>query len=95
MGELQKLPGLGPKSERQLNAVGIHTVADLQRIGPVQAFLLLQRQKPPPSMNFLYALVGALENRHWQDIARERKTELLAQLAAASEQGTGDDPEIE
>jgi len=81
MGELSKLKGLGPKSERCLNEIGIHTVAELKAIGPMEAFVRLCNEGHiKPSLNFLYALVGALEDRSWQEIARNEKTQLLLEL---------------
>ncbi len=79
MGELARLQGLGPASEKALNAIGIHSRADLEAIGPVQAFLRL-RARGRVSLNFLYAMVGALEGRHWADIARGEKDRLLLEL---------------
>ncbi len=81
MGELSKLKGLGPKSERCLNEIGIHTVAELKAIGPIEAFVRLCNEGHiKPSLNFLYALVGALEDRSWQEVARNDKTRLLLEL---------------
>jgi len=81
MGELSQLKGLGPKSEQWLNEVGIHTQDDLARVGPVRAFLRLQQARNmQPSLNFLYAMVGALENEHWIDIAKTEKGRLLLEL---------------
>jgi DNA transformation protein len=28
----------------------------------------------------LYALIGAIEGRHWQEVKRERRTEILLRL---------------
>ena len=81
MGELSKLKGLGPKSERCLNEIGIKTKADLEKTGPVRAFLKLRKEcRTKPSLNFLYAMVGALEERHWADIAKSEKGRLLMEL---------------
>lgn len=81
MGELCKLKGLGPKSERCLNEIGIYTEAQLRDIGPVNAFMKLKNEcSIKPSMNFLYAMVGALENKHWAKIAKEEKGRLLFEL---------------
>jgi len=56
---------LGPKSEKQLNGVGIFTRSDLKQIGPVNAFIKLSNASDfKPSLNFLYAMVGALEDKH-------------------------------
>jgi len=81
MGELSKLKGLGPKSEVWLNEVGIHTREDLANIGAVRAFIKLKREcSMRPSLNFLYAMVGALEDEHWVNIAKKEKGRLLLEL---------------
>lgn len=81
MGELSKLKGLGPKSEKCLNEIGIHTKAQLKEIGAVRAFIKLRKEcSTKPSLNFLYAMVGALENTHWASIAKSEKARLLFEL---------------
>ncbi|MEM7360579.1 MAG: TfoX/Sxy family protein [Pseudomonadota bacterium] len=66
---LRELKGLGPKSEKQLAEIGIHTPEQLVEVGAIEAFQRLIQQAEDigsnrPSLNFLYALVGALEDRH-------------------------------
>ncbi|MDX1453063.1 MAG: TfoX/Sxy family protein [Oleiphilaceae bacterium] len=86
MGELSKLKGLGPKSEQQLNAIGIHTEAQLRELGAVGAFMRLREQGGfKPSLNFLYALVGALNDQHWIDVAQQERERLLADLEGYEE----------
>ena len=86
MGELRKLKGLGPKSERCLNEIGIKTKSDLESIGPIRAFLRLREESSTkPNLNFLYAMVGALEGRHWADIAKSEKGRLLMELEGYQE----------
>ena len=86
MGELSKLKGLGQKSEQWLNGVGIHTREQLHELGAVRAFIWLRREcSTKPSRNLLYAMVGALENEHWTDIAREEKVRLLMELEGHQE----------
>lgn len=81
MGELSKLKGLGPKSEQCLNAIGIYSHEDLAQQGAVRVFVRLQQEGDiKPSLNFLYALVGALEDKPWNQIAREEKDRLLTEL---------------
>jgi DNA transformation protein len=81
MGELSKLKGLGQKSEKSLSEIGINTKADLETIGPVRAFIKLKKEcSIKPSLNFLYAMVGALENEHWANIAKSEKGRLLMEL---------------
>ena len=81
MGELSKLKGIGPKSEKCLNEIGIYTKKDLKEIGAVKAFIKLKKEcSIKPSLNFLYAMVGALENEHWADIAKSERERLLVEL---------------
>lgn len=81
MGELSKLNGLGPKSEKSLNEIGIFTKDQLQEIGPVRVYIkLLKECNTWPSLNFLYALVGAIEGEHWVKIAKTEKERLLTEL---------------
>lgn len=81
MGELSKLKGLGPKSEEYLNEIGIYSKAQLQKIGAVRAFIKLTKEcGNKPSLNFLYAMVGALEGEHWTKIAKHDKERLLLEL---------------
>ena len=44
--ELESLKNLGPVSSRQLQAVGIETIEQLETMGPVQAFQLVANQFP-------------------------------------------------
>ncbi len=81
MAKLSTLKGLGSKSEKCLNEIGIYTKEDLEEIGAINAFIKLKKEcSVKPSLNFLYAMVGALENKHWADIAKSEKTRLLVEL---------------
>jgi len=78
---LRKLKGLGPKTEKYLNEIGIYTKENLAEIGAVNAFINLQKEGHiKPSLNFLYAMVGALENEHWMKIAKSERERLLMEL---------------
>lgn len=78
---LSQLKGLGPKSEKWLNEIGIFTKADLEKIGVVKTYIKLQKGcSTKPSMNFLYAMVGALENEHWAKIAKSERERLLMEI---------------
>jgi DNA transformation protein len=79
---IRDLRNLGPKSERMLRAIGIHSAAALRRQGAVRAYAELRRVGPAPSLNMLWALAGALdpwpEGTHWRTIARgEARLSLL------------------
>lgn len=83
---IRDLRGLGPKSEEQLRKIGIDTPEALRAIGAVAAFIALnEKSMPRPSLNFLYALVGAIENRDWREVAREDRDRLFAELEGRKE----------
>ena len=79
--QLRQLKGLGPQSEKWLIEVGITSPQVLRDLGPVRAYIrLMQDGSNKPSLNFLYALVGAVEDKHWQEIAHKEKGRLLIEL---------------
>lgn len=81
MEKLTDLAGLGPKSEAWLIEVGIKTPDDLKAIGAIRAFIKLKKEcSVKPSLNFLYALVAAVEGKHWIKVARSDKGRLLMEL---------------
>lgn len=69
---------IGPKSAALLRDVGIETTAELRRVGAVMAFKILQHRFGRARVNllFLYAMEGALQDRHWNSFSREEKTAL-------------------
>jgi DNA transformation protein len=83
VGELRNL---GEVSAAWLKQAGINTFADLQALGAIRAYLLVQALGVKPSLNLLYALEAALHGSHWLEVKREQKTALLARLAAIKEQ---------
>jgi DNA transformation protein and related proteins len=82
--QLSALPGLGPKSTAMLRAAGIHTVADLQALGSVAAYVAVKRVTPHATLNLLWALEGALTGMGWQQVAAEHRTGLLLALEHVS-----------
>ena len=78
--DIALLPNLGPKSQQMLARAGIHTLADLQRMGAVAAYLRVKRHGGNVSLNLLWALEGAISGLHWQDVARDHRTSLLLAL---------------
>ncbi len=78
-----KIRNVGPKSAAWLRQVGVRTIEDLARIGPVEAFLKVKRAGFRPSLNLLYSMAGALADCHWTDLPDARKQELLAAFESA------------
>ena len=85
MNELEPLPGLGPVSAQWLVQIGIRSHRDLVNMGALAAYLKLKRSGVNTGLNMLYALVGAVERRHWTDVAKTEKTRLLNELKAVQE----------
>jgi hypothetical protein len=79
-----KLRNIGPKSAAWLRQVGLRTEEDLVAAGPVDAFMRVRRAGFKPSLNMLYALEGALQDCHWQEVPEARRTELVAAVEAAT-----------
>ena len=77
-----KIRNVGPKSAAWLRQVGVRTQEDLQRLGPVEAFMKVKRAGFRPSLNLLYALEGAILDCHWQDIPEARRAEIIADAEA-------------
>ncbi|QEL55779.1 TfoX/Sxy family protein [Chromobacterium paludis] len=86
-GPIASLRGLGPQSSRMLAAAGIASLAQLQELGAVGAYLRVRAAWPGASLNLLWALEGALTGRDWRAVAREERTRLLLELDVRSEQG--------
>lgn len=74
------LKGLGPRSVEHLAMIGIHSVEELLARDPFEVYAQLKATIPGMSLNALYALIGAVEDRNWQDIKRERRGEILMRL---------------
>ncbi len=73
---VHKLKNFGPKSHAWLDEIGIHTVADIERVGVVEIYRQLQARGRPVSANLLYALQGARLGIHWTDVPLEMRAEL-------------------
>lgn len=78
-----KIRNIGPKSAAWLRQVGIRTIDDLRREGPVDTFLKVKRAGFRPSLNLLYSMEGALVDCHWTDLSDERKQQLISDYESA------------
>jgi DNA transformation protein len=74
------LPNLGPKSQEMLSRSGIHSEAQLRKLGAVAAYVQVLQTQPKASLNLLWALEGALTGLPWQEVARHHRTSLLLAL---------------
>lgn len=71
-----ELKNLGPVSREWLQAVGIHSRADLEMVGAIEAYRLVRLHGFNASLNLLYALEAALRDVHWTALPTEVKRQL-------------------
>ena len=60
--ELQELQNLGKTSAQWLHACGIHSIAELRRLGAVQAYACVRQRGFRVTRSLLYALDAALRD---------------------------------
>ena len=80
MQQLRDLKGFGPKSEEILAKVNIFSVKDFMATDPFELYKQLKLNVKGTGLNSIYAIIGAQENEHWQEIAKIRKEEILFRL---------------
>ncbi|WDE03106.1 TfoX/Sxy family DNA transformation protein [Thalassomonas viridans] len=78
--KIRDLQGLGPKSEAALAQIGICNLEDFLAADPYDIYRRLKLSDSGTGLNFLYAIIGARQNCHWQTVAREQKTAILLRL---------------
>jgi DNA transformation protein len=76
---LSALRNLGAKSEERLAEIGINTPEELDETGPVECYLRLKAAFPTTTLNWLYALHGAVLDLRWEHITPEMRRELRAE----------------
>ncbi|MTZ15554.1 competence protein TfoX [Pseudomonas sp. JL972] len=74
--ELLTLRNLGKTSSQWLHASGIHTAADLRRLGAVGSYRAVKARGFGASRVLLYAIEGALCDLPWQELPASLKDEL-------------------
>ncbi|MEO8062705.1 MAG: TfoX/Sxy family DNA transformation protein [Pseudomonadota bacterium] len=78
--------GLGPFSLRVLSAAGIATRAQLDKVGPLAAFIAAKAVEPKVTLNLLWALAGALTGKHWTRLPADYRSTLLLEYDAYCDQ---------
>lgn len=76
MGELKTLPNIGAKLEKQLNDIGVETIAQLREIGAEKAWLEIQKNDSSACLLRLSALEGAVWGIKKELLPDERKQQL-------------------
>jgi len=74
------LRGLGPKSASMLADTGFASPEALRSADPFVVYARVKRAHPRASLNLLYALIGAVEDRDWREVARRERTTVLLRL---------------
>lgn len=85
MGELAKLPNLGPVIEEQLNQVGITTYEQLKETGSKQAWLKIKAIDSSACIHRLLAMEGAIRGIKKTQLPEETKAELREFYRAAKQ----------
>lgn len=80
----EQLKNIGPTSAQWLRAIGIHSRADLERLGSIEAFRLVKAHGFNSGLNLLYALEAALQDVHWTALSPQTKTKLKAAAKSIS-----------
>ena len=75
--QLNDLKSLGAKSEAMLARAGITTIAKLQDIGSIAAYVKAKQVNDNVSLNLLWALESALSGEPWLEVAQKHRTSLL------------------
>ncbi len=81
------LQGIGPRVVGLLEAVGIDSPEKLTEVGAMEAYLRIVETGYSPHLALLYALVGAVEDRDWRDVAQKDKARLTAELEVLQDMG--------
>jgi len=89
--ELLRMKNLGKTSARWLHASGIHSAADLRRLGAIGAYRAVKTRGFRTSKSLLYAIEGALLDKHWCDLPVTHKQLLIEKLAGSTDASIASD----
>jgi len=78
--KIRDLKGFGPKSEEIFAQIDINSAEEFMNSDPFELYARLKKTVKGTGLNSIYAMIGAQEDIHWQDVARTRKEEILIRL---------------
>jgi DNA transformation protein and related proteins len=79
---IAELKNLGPSTARDLAEVGVASFAQLQEVGPVDAWHRLNELRPKQyTLVGLYALAGAILDKEWKELPADYRTQLREEAA--------------
>lgn len=81
---IKDLPNLRVQVERALSRVGITTVSELRKQGPIEAFIKLRQDNENVSLELLYSLSAALKGIHKNVLSSNDKHLLRISLGMAA-----------
>lgn len=73
---IEDLMNLGPASKKWLHPAGVRTLRDLQNVPLGVLYEKVKRRIPRCNSVFLYAVLGALTNCHWNSLPPDIKRRL-------------------
>ncbi|MGN6544503.1 MAG: TfoX/Sxy family DNA transformation protein [Aureliella sp.] len=76
---IENLRNLGASSAAWLREIGVHTKADLERLGPVLAYQLVKQRQPAATVNLLWAMAAALQDKSVSELSESEKANLRAE----------------
>jgi len=77
---IENLRNLGPASAAWLREVGITTIPELSRVGPVLAYRLVKENQPKASLNLLWSLTAGLLDVDWRELSDQEKDKLRNEI---------------
>lgn len=80
-GPIEELRNVGPKSSQWLRDVGIFTIDDLRKLGPVVAWHLVREQQEGVTINLLFALAAGLKGQDWRQLPKAVRQKLRSEAA--------------
>lgn len=76
-----QIKNMGKVSSEWLHDAGIHTLADVEDLGAVEAYKRVKALYPNRvSLNLLYGLQGALLGIRWNELPTDMKADLKTQV---------------
>ncbi len=73
---IENLRNVGRASASWLHLVNVHTIADLQRVGPALVYVLVRNIWPEASENLLWALAAGLKDQDARNLPQNEKNRL-------------------
>lgn len=87
LGEpVANLKNIGPTSAAWLRDAGIHTIAQLAKIGAVSAFRRIKRSHPEATLNLLWAIAAGLKDIDFRQLDEATQIRLATELQTSNAQ---------